>query len=123
MPGLHKYRKSSINSLTQEFILTAELENVTSHAENITVTDQEEGLAPITSHPLLPVLLSVFFILSLAVLSPVLIYISKKQAKKGKADKLSNIKEDILQHVENIEVKGEIEENIEAQVDILSKSD
>ena len=99
--------------------MTDELENVTSHAENITVTDQEEGLAPITY----PVLLSVFFILSLAVLSPVLIYISKKQAKKGKADKLSNIKEDILQHVENIEVKGEIEENIEAQVDILSKSD
>ena len=86
---------------------------------NITVTDQEDDSAPAASYQhLLPVIISVLIIITLAVVSPVLIYISKKNANKRNTQKLTDIRDDILRHEENLEVKREIENSFEAQLEI-----
>ena len=90
---------------------------------NITVTDHDEVTAPATSYQqLLPVIISFLIILTLAVVSPVLIYISKKNANKRTTQKLSDIQSDILRREENLEVKREIEKSFEAQLEIPGKS-
>ena len=82
----------------------------------ITVTDQSEQALADSNSAILPVILSIIFILTAAI--GVLIYVFKKNAKKRKSKKLEDIKEEILRHTENIEVKREVEKSFEDELKI-----
>ena len=83
---------------------------------NITVRDQSEPSEPDYNPALLPVILSVIFILTAAIIA--LIYVFKKNAKKRKSKKFEDIKDDILRQTENIEVKREVENSFEDELKI-----
>ena len=83
---------------------------------NITVRDQSEPSEPDYNPALLPVILSVIFILTAAIIA--LIYVFKKNAKKRKSKKFEDIKDDILRQAENIEVKREVEKSFEDELKI-----
>ena len=82
----------------------------------ITVTDQSEQSLADSNSAILPVILSIIFILTAAI--GVLIYVFKKNAKKRKSKKLEDINDEILRHTENIEVKREVEKSFEDELKI-----
>ena len=83
---------------------------------NITVTDQSEPSVPNSNPAVFPVILSIIFILTAAIVA--LIYIFKKNAKKRKSKKFEDIKDEILRQTENLEVKREVENSFEEQLKI-----
>ena len=83
---------------------------------NITVRDQSEPSEPDYNPALLPVILSVIFILTAAIIA--LIYVFKKNAKKRKSKKFEDIKDEILRQTENMEVKREVENSFEDELKI-----
>ena len=83
---------------------------------NLTVTDQSEPSGAESSSALLPVILSIIFILTAALLA--LIYVFKKNTEKRKSKKFEDIKDEILRQTENVVVKREVENSFEEQLKI-----
>ena len=83
---------------------------------NITVTDQSEPAVSDSNSATLPVILSIIFILTAAIVA--LIYVFKKNAKKRKSKKFEDIKDEILRQTENVVVKREVENSFEEQLKI-----
>ena len=87
---------------------------------NLTVTDQSEPSGAESSSALLPVILSIIFILTAALLA--LIYVFKKNTEKRKSKKFEDIKDEILRQTENVVVKREVENSFEDQLKIPGKT-
>ena len=83
---------------------------------NLTVTDQSESSGAESSSALLPVILSIIFILTAALLA--LIYVFKRNTEKRKSKKFEDIKDEILRQTENVVVKREVENSFEEQLKI-----
>ena len=83
---------------------------------NLTVTDQSEPSGAESSSALLPVILSIIFILTAALLA--LIYVFKKNTEKRKSKKFEDIKDEILRQTENVVVKREVENSFEEHLKI-----
>ena len=87
---------------------------------NLTVSDHPEPSAPDSNPAVLPVILSIIFILTAAIVG--LLYVFKKNAKKRKSKKFEEIKDEILRQTENVEVKREVENSFEDQLKIPGKT-
>ena len=83
---------------------------------NLTVRDKSETSDPSYDSAIRPVILSVIFIITAAILG--LVYVFKKNARKRKSQKFEDIKDDILRHAENVEVKREVENSFEDPLQI-----
>ena len=78
---------------------------------NLTVKDKSETSEPSYDSAILPVILSIIFIITAAIFG--LVYVFKKNARKRKSKKFEDIKDEILRQTENVEVKREVENSFE----------